>query len=81
MINMNINTELLIKLDWLRHRDEWHFETLDGDCEFFLEAVLDEDGEMIDIVYTHCSYRTSLMTEPDFWVWEALEIGNWVAEY
>lgn len=81
MINMNINTELLIKLDWLRHRDEWHFESLDGECEYFLEAVLDENDEMIDIVYTHGSYRTSLMTEPDFWVWEALEVGNWVAEY
>lgn len=81
MINMNINTELLIKLDWLRHHNEWHFESLDGECEYFLEAVLDEDDEMIDIVYTHGSYRTSLMTEPDFWVWEALEVGDWVAEY
>lgn len=77
-----INIELFIRFDWLRHKDCWEFETLDGDVEFMIEAVLDEDDEeMIDIVYTHGSYRTSLMSEPDFWVWEALDTGNWVAEY
>lgn len=71
--------ELLASFEWLANVDYVMVEQLsDPDIEYMLEAELDDDGDIIDLVYTHCSYRTSLRNEPTFWVWQSLRDGDFV---
>lgn len=70
--------DLLVQFQWLKDVDYVDVESMTDDIEYMLEAELDEDGDMIDLVYTHGSYRTSLTSEPSFWVWDDLRNGNYV---
>ena len=71
---------LLVRFEWLADVDYLTVELLsDPDIEYMLEAELDDDGDIIDLVYTHCSYRTTLRNEPNFWVWQTLRDGDYIA--
>ena len=72
--------ELLVQFSWLKDVDYVEVDTLsDPDIgTYMLEAELDEDGDVIDLIYTRCSYRTSLKSEPTFWAFEALRAGDYV---
>lgn len=70
---------LLKDFSWLKDKEYVEFETLLDDYEFGLEAVLDEDDNMVDIKVVSGSYSTSLREEDDFWVFDELRNGNFVA--
>lgn len=79
LIDLLTIDELLVQFSWLANVDYVMVEQLsDPDIEYMLEAELDDDGDIIDLVYTHCSYRTSLRNEPTFWVWQSLRDGDFV---
>lgn len=70
---------LLKDFSWLKDKEYIEFETLLDGYEFGLEAVLDEDDNMVDIKVVSSSYSTSLREEDDFWIFNELRNGNWVA--
>ena len=74
--------DVLEQLSWLKDYDDAiEFEELVSyaPAVFYLEAVCDEDGELSDIRFTQGSYATTLRNEPDFWCWEQILNGNYVA--
>lgn len=69
---------LLEDFSWLKNYEYVDFETLEEGYEFMLEAILDEEENMVDIRVVRGSYSTYLSYESDFWVFDALRNGNWV---
>ena len=70
---------LLEDFSWLKNYEYVDFETLNEGYKFMLEAILDEEENMIDIRVVRGSYCTYLSRENDFWVFNELRNGNWVA--
>lgn len=72
--------EMLNKFDWLTESDLWHFEDMyDTDHDYYISPEYD-NGYFYDIRYIHNGYTTTLLSDPDFCIWEELENGNYVAE-
>lgn len=81
LIDLLAIEDLLVQFAWLKDVDYVEVDTLsDPDIgTYMLEAELDDDdGDIIDLVYTRCSYRTTLRNEPGFWAFENLRAGDYV---
>jgi hypothetical protein len=80
LIDLLAIDDLLVQFSWLKDVEYVEVDTLsDPDIgTYMLEAELDDDGDMIDLVYTRCSYRTTLRSEPNFWAFENLRAGDYV---
>lgn len=73
--------EMLNRFGWLTESDNWHFEDMyDEELDYFIQPEYTDDGLFYDIRYTHNGYTTTLLSDPDFCIWEELENGNYVAE-
>lgn len=72
---------MLNDFSWLMEADNWHFEDMnDDEYDYYIQPEYTEDGDFYDIRYTHGGYTTTLLTEPDFFIWEEIYNGNYVAE-
>ncbi len=72
--------EMLNRFGWLTESDNWHFGGINADYDCYISPEYTENGDFYDIRYINGSYTTTLLSDPDFYVWDELENGNYVAE-
>lgn len=74
-------SELLEEFNWIKNYDLVDFTELeDSEIIWEIRPEFDDEGNLIDLAGIAGSSYIRLSEEPDWWPFENMRTGNWVAE-